>query len=156
MESIRIAAPADIAHIAELANRDASWIVRVRSGMARGQLDIFLACQEESLRLLGYAMIRTRPVVEPPPAYVAFTRLLSSLRRYPRAADPASLLQSMPIATVQDVFVRPEHRHCGIGTALVRHVIGHAHSAGIDDIRVNLAADSELQPFCQSLGFLPM
>ncbi len=154
MESIRLATPVDIPHIARLANRDAPWRNAVRTQLTRGQVDIFLA--SHAAEPVGYAILRTRRFTPPSPPKGLLGHLAWQ-RQYRAVADPASLLQPMRIATVQDVFVRPDCRHRGLGAALISHGIEHAHSNGIYDVRVHLAAAEErLCQLYHRLGFAPI
>ncbi len=153
MTSIQLATPADVPQIARLGNRDAPWINMVRPQLARGQLSVFLASQ--AAKPVGYAIFQPR-LVSPSPA-TGWRSRLASMRHRRSLASPVSLLRPMRIATVQEVFVRADYRHRGIGTTLISYGIEHARTSGIDDMRVNLAAaDAGLDRFYQRLGFVPI
>ncbi|MFT3782122.1 MAG: GNAT family N-acetyltransferase [Nibricoccus sp.] len=55
-----------------------------------------------------------------------------------------------------DLFVAPEHRHHGIGTALIERVTAEAKLRGIKWVRwLSLASNTNLNAWYQSLGAKP-
>jgi GNAT superfamily N-acetyltransferase len=56
-------------------------------------------------------------------------------------------------AFLLDPTVRPDHRHRGIGTAIVRAMVEHLEGRGFDWLHVDYRA--ELDPFYRACGFQP-
>ncbi len=153
MATIRLATPADISSIACLANRNTAWIDAIRSQLVRGQLAIFIA--GPGATPTGYAIFQLRHISLG--RAQGWRRYLAAIRPIRAMANSTSLLQPMRIAMAQGVFVQPEYRRRGIGTALMARGIAHVQTRGMDDIRVHLAtADAGLEPFYRHLGFLPI
>lgn len=69
----------------------------------------------------------------------------------PRAPRPGDL--SRVSADLQSVFVLPEHRGRGIGSALVRAATAHAQSRGAS--RVTVDSGPPAVPMYERLGFAP-
>jgi ribosomal protein S18 acetylase RimI-like enzyme len=56
-------------------------------------------------------------------------------------------------AFLLDPTVHPDYRRCGIGTQLVRAMVGHLANRGLDWLHVDYRA--ELEPFYRACGFQP-
>lgn len=67
----------------------------------------------------------------------------------PRVPSPGA--SNRLSADIQSVFVVPEHRGGGVGTALVDAATAHAHSAGAS--RVTVHSSERAVPVYQKLGF---
>jgi ribosomal protein S18 acetylase RimI-like enzyme len=60
---------------------------------------------------------------------------------------------SGPIVFLQDLFVEPEHRKCGVARALTARVAAHAHKLGSPIVELTVRADNPAQSFYQREGF---
>lgn len=67
----------------------------------------------------------------------------------PRVPSPGA--SNRLSADIQSVFVMPQHRGGGVGTALVDAATAHAHSAGAS--RVTVHSSERAVPVYQRLGF---
>jgi ribosomal protein S18 acetylase RimI-like enzyme len=62
-----------------------------------------------------------------------------------------------PILFLQDLFVEPAHRRCGIAEALMARVAGLARDLGSPIVELTVRADNNpAQTFYQRAGFVPL
>lgn len=62
-----------------------------------------------------------------------------------------------PILFLQDLFVEPAHRRCGIAEALMARIAALAHEVGSPIVELTVRADNNLaQAFYQRAGFQPL
>jgi ribosomal protein S18 acetylase RimI-like enzyme len=58
-------------------------------------------------------------------------------------------------ALLDEIFVAPTHRGCGLGTALLAHVVAECNKHGLDSIRLEVECQNErAQHLYQRLGFV--
>lgn len=59
-----------------------------------------------------------------------------------------------PVALLDELYVRPDHRGEGLGTAIIRRLIADADAAGVSAIEINVdAGDVDAQRFYERHGF---
>ena len=71
-----------------------------------------------------------------------------------KAAAAAALLLQEETAVIESVYVVPEYRRKGFGSALMRELKAVTKAAGIPSLSANFARDEELQAFFRAQGFL--
>jgi GNAT superfamily N-acetyltransferase len=60
------------------------------------------------------------------------------------------------IGVIEDVFVRPEHRHAGVATDLLRHAVTHARARGAGPVLIGAEVDDTPKYLYARFGFRPV
>lgn len=135
---IERAGPADVRGLARL-----KWIDRTTDKADTAEFDSFaeaLASWWEAHRDTHFAFVAR---TEDAPVGAAWVALL------PRVPSPGA--SNRLSADIQSVFVMPEHRGGGVGSALVAAAAAHALSVGAS--RVTVHSSERAVPVYQRLGF---
>jgi ribosomal protein S18 acetylase RimI-like enzyme len=61
-----------------------------------------------------------------------------------------------PVIFLQDLFVEPAHRRCGIARALTARVAAYACELGSPIVELTVRADNDAQVFYRNNGFAPL
>lgn len=70
--------------------------------------------------------------------------------------EPPPIFEPEPYIFVTDLYVAPEHRRQGVGTALVERIRGWGWVKGINRISLAIPANSPAQGLYEKLGFKPI
>jgi len=70
--------------------------------------------------------------------------------------EPPGIFRPEPYVFLSDLYVRPEYRRRGIGTALVERVRGWGWIKGVRRFSLVLPVDSPAQALFARLGFIPI
>jgi GNAT superfamily N-acetyltransferase len=123
--------------------------VGAAAGLFVGYLDFYgrQATLDEAREFLLQRMTRNESVVllaRRAGEWVGFTQVFPTF----------SSVAMAPVWVLNDLFVRPEARHGGVGRALVRAVVDRAAAAGAVRVTLSTAADNTLaQVLYESEGF---
>jgi GNAT superfamily N-acetyltransferase len=60
------------------------------------------------------------------------------------------------LAKVEDLFTRPDHRHRGVGTALIHRCVDEARSRGAKEVSISAAVDDTPKDMYAAMGFRPV
>lgn len=60
------------------------------------------------------------------------------------------------LAKVEDLFTAPEHRHHGVGTALIRRCVEEARARGAKEVSISAAIDDTPKDMYVAMGFRPV
>jgi GNAT superfamily N-acetyltransferase len=120
---IRVAGPADVGHLAELLAQFAEREEPAAAGQEFAP-DLLRWWSEHDTHMAFLAVLPAGDVVG-----MAWLALIARVGRPGAAARLCG--------DVQSVFVVPEHRSAGVGSALLRAVVEHAQTLGLEHVTVH-------------------